>query len=60
MEEKMEEKAIEHATELEFLQWFYANATFGPAESDVRLALKQRFCEDTGMALPEGYEDIEE
>ena len=48
------------ATELEFLEWFYLNADFGPADSDVRYYLKERFMRDKGKELPEGYELCEE
>lgn len=45
----------EEATELEFLKWFYQNADFGPADSDVRDSLKDIFEHDTGRCLPVGY-----
>lgn len=51
------EQAIERANEIDFLKWFYQNADFGPADGDVRQHLKQRFALDTGLNLPEGYED---
>ncbi|MCK5610713.1 hypothetical protein KAR91_53060 [Candidatus Pacearchaeota archaeon] len=47
----------EEATELEFLQWFYTLADFGPADSDVRHLLKLEFMRLTGKTLPEGYEE---
>lgn len=47
------------ATELEFFYWFYFNADFGPADSDVRYFIKQQFTKDTGKELPEGYEEEE-
>ncbi|AWY09298.1 hypothetical protein vBRpoSV10_176 [Ruegeria phage vB_RpoS-V10] len=50
---------MEKATELEYLQWFYANADFGPADSDVRDIMNEEFMEDTGKGLPEGYEPEE-
>lgn len=43
------------ATELEWLQFFYSGADFGPADSDVRDWIKQSFIEETGKQLPEGY-----
>jgi hypothetical protein len=39
----------DRATELEYLTWFRINADFGPADSDVKLYLDQRFMEETGM-----------
>lgn len=45
----------ERATELEYLKFFYNEADFGPAESDVRDYLKEKFQEETGKLLPEGY-----
>jgi len=47
------------ATELEFLKWFYCNADFGPADSDVRTIMAENFQEKTGKLLPEGYSDGE-
>lgn len=47
---------MEQATELEFLQWFYANADFGPADEDVRQHLKECFADETGKTLPSGYQ----
>ncbi|WP_428172944.1 hypothetical protein [Comamonas sp.] len=47
---------MEKATELEYLQWFYANCDFGPADEDVRYHLNQSFVEESGKALPIGYE----
>lgn len=45
------------ATELEFLKWFYQNATFGPAEEDVRFLLKEMFKRKTKKELPDGYDE---
>jgi hypothetical protein len=45
----------DRATELEYLTWFRINADFGPADSDVKLYLDQRFMEETGKNLPEGW-----
>jgi hypothetical protein len=43
------------ATELEYLTWFRHNAEFGPAESDVIDSMNERFMEETGKNLPEGW-----
>lgn len=43
------------ATPLEYLKWFYMNADFGPAHSDVMYGLNERFKEDTGKDIPEEY-----
>lgn len=48
---------MERATELEFLQWFYANADFGPADSDVREYLKASFVQQSGKQIPDGYDE---
>lgn len=48
------------ATELEWLQWFYCNADFGPADGDVQRAMAERFKRQTGKALPDGYGDEED
>ena len=45
----------ERATELEWLQWFFRNADFGPADSDVQDTMIDRFINETGKNLPEGY-----
>lgn len=50
---------MEKATELEYLQWFYSNADFGPGEGDVRYYMIANFKNETGKELPEGYEDEE-
>lgn len=47
---------MKKAAELEWLRWFYCNADFGPADSDVRQMLKRGFVYETGEALPDGYE----
>ena len=52
-------EAKETATELEFLQWFYANCDFGPADGDVRHFLRDQFVEETGKAVPKAYADEE-
>ena len=43
------------ATELEYLHWFRVEADFGPADSEVKDGLNERFMEDTGKNLPEGW-----
>lgn len=43
------------ATVLEWLQYFYDEADFGPADDDCRYLLKQQFMRDTGKELPDGY-----
>ena len=47
---------MEKASELEWLQYFYGEADFGPADDDVRWLIKKAFIEETGKELPEGYE----
>ena len=49
----------EQATQLEYLQWFYAYADFGPADGDVRHMLNEQFIEETGKELPDGYKEEE-
>ncbi len=51
----MSDENKERATELEWLSWFHSWADLGPADSDVRDALKQKFKAETGKLLPEGY-----
>jgi hypothetical protein len=43
------------ATELAWLKWFCIEADFGPADGDVRMFLRQRFEEETGTLVPEGW-----
>lgn len=50
----------ERATELEYLQWFFANADFGPADGDVRHYMNEDFKGETGKELPEGYAEEDE
>ena len=46
---------MERATELEYLKWFYQEADFGPADSDVRDMMNEDFMNNVGKNLPEGY-----
>lgn len=46
---------MEKATELEYLQWFYANCDFGPAHCDVILGMEEEFRDETGLEVPDGY-----
>lgn len=41
---------------LKFLLFFYQNADFGPADTDVQNHLKERFVRETGESLPPGFE----
>lgn len=45
----------ERATELEYLEWFYYNADFGPADSDVRDNMNKEFMDRKGKNIPKGY-----
>jgi len=45
----------ERATELEYLTWFRNEVDFGPADSDVKDHLNERFMEETGKNIPEGW-----
>lgn len=42
--------------ELQYLRWFYQNADFGPADSDVREWLNEKYTNETGNPVPEGYQ----
>ncbi len=44
------------ATKQQWLEYFYINADFGPADSDVRDYLKEQFMRETNLEMPEGYE----
>ena len=44
------------ATKQQWLEWFYQEADFGPADSDVRYYLKKQFMKETGLEMPKGYE----
>ena len=44
------------ASELEYLRWFRINADFGPADADVIHSMNERFKEETGKELPNGWE----
>lgn len=50
---------MEHASEFEWLKWFYINADFGPAHEDVVDILKEAFEKETGKLVPEGYRSEE-
>lgn len=45
----------DRATELEYLKWFRIAADFGPADSDVKDYMNQRFIKETGKNIPEGW-----
>jgi hypothetical protein len=45
----------ERAGELEYLKWFRINADFGPADGDVKDYMDERFMDETGKNLPEGW-----
>lgn len=45
----------QRATELEYLKFFFQEADFGPADSDVRDYIRERFMNETGKNLPAGY-----
>jgi hypothetical protein len=45
------------ATKEEWLEWFYFNADFGPADDDVRHYLMEDFMKETGKEMPEGWDD---
>lgn len=47
--------AIPVATEQEFLEFFYGESDFGPADSDVRQMIKRKFESTTGKRVPAGY-----
>lgn len=49
----------DQATELEYLRWFWLNADFGPADSDVRDILNGKFYRETGRKVPDGYREEE-
>jgi hypothetical protein len=46
---------LTQASDLEFLQWFYENTEFGPADCDIKAIMKQEFIDQTGMELPDSY-----
>jgi hypothetical protein len=48
------------ATELEWLQFFYGSADFGPADDDVRQIIEQDFERTTGKRLPAKYRRVDE
>ncbi len=44
-------------TELEYLQWFYNEADFGPAHGDVVGSINDYIEEQTGKSIPGDYKD---
>ena len=46
---------MEEATKEEWLEYFYDNADFGPADDDVRCLIMLRFEKKTGKRVPTGY-----
>jgi len=47
----------EQKAELEYLQWFYGNADFGPADGDVRYYMNEQYTKRTGNPVPPGYDE---
>lgn len=45
------------ATPLEFLEWYFVNADFGPAHEDVVSILMDQFTQETGKRVPEAYSE---
>lgn len=43
------------ATELEWLEYFYEEADFGPAHEDVVMIIQEQFEQETGKKIPKGY-----
>lgn len=50
----MTEKTKEQIAQ-EYVDWFFANADFGPADGDVRIAMQDAFEEETGLTVPDGW-----
>lgn len=46
---------MEDATEFEWLECFYGNCDFGPADEDVRNILREDFEKETGKRVPKNY-----
>ena len=38
-----------------WLEWFFRNADFGPADDDIRLIMQERYEEETGRRVPDDY-----
>lgn len=38
-----------------FLEWFFLNADFGPADDDVKYMMQEQYEEETGLKVPEEY-----
>ena len=44
-----EEKLLEDSVYQEWLEYFYVNADFGPADDDVRQYMFEQFLDDVGI-----------
>lgn len=44
------------ASDLVYLRFFYQEADFGPAHSDVVAFINEAFKDQTGKNIPEGYD----
>ena len=51
----LKEREDTKASELEYLTWFRHNIDLGPGEQDVIDNMNERFIEETGKELPEGW-----
>ena len=56
MSKSKKQKPNPRVSELEWLKYFYRHADFGPADSEVRARIKERFLQESQLSLPEGYE----
>jgi len=46
--------------ELDFLEWFYANADFGPADWDIQCMMQKEYEHETGNRVPDSYRILED
>jgi hypothetical protein len=46
-----EERQVTDKVYAEWVDWFYVNADFGPADDDVRQYMFEQFLEETGYKL---------
>ena len=38
-----------------WLEWFFQNADFGPADTDVRMIMQEQYEKETGRLVPDDY-----
>lgn len=58
--EGMRQEFMLQRAERQWLEWFFVNADFGPADGDVRQMLQEQYEKKTGQTIPPNYRQEDE